>query len=271
MQQAEKQLADAQQKLAEAKKQAQQDLVNEQMARLEQLVHGLIQRQKSVTAEIVRLAELLKTQAGKWTDAQRASVQTLATQQRDLAADTGQMATNMADAEVFAVALRGAVREMVRVAQRLETDDVGDETHTASLNAELRLEQLLTALKPDQPNDDPPKQNDNQDSQDMQPAVVHSVAELKLLRLMQGELNRRTAELESKRSPQGKLTSAQQQELEQLAAEQGHLADIVLKLVRQAAGGPTELPKDTDANKKAAPSLDLDDLDEALKKSIEKK
>lgn len=280
MQQAEERLADAQKELSEAQKQAQQDLANEQMARLEQLIAGLIQRQKTVVAEIVRLDGLRRMQNEKLTDAQLASLQTLATQERDLAAETSGFATTLSLADAFVLALRGATREILRAAGVLERRDVGVASQEAAQNAVTRLEQLLIALRPDKQPDNGNKssQGNGGDDKPENQASIHSLAELKLMRLMQGEINRRTAELESKRKPRSPLTDDERQELEQLAEEQGRLADLILYLSRQAAANPEDnpeslpdlKPKKDQTENRPAPA-NLDDLDEALKKSMEKK
>ena len=56
------------------------------------------------------------------------------------------------------------------------------------------------------------------------------LAELKLLLLMQQEVNARTIDLDRARQQDG-LTDQQQQELRDLRVEQGRLADLVLDLV----------------------------------------
>ena len=69
-----------------------------------------------------------------------------------------------------------------------------------------------------------------------------SLAALKLLQLLQGEINRRTQELEAIRLREGKLTDEQTQVLDVLAAEQGRLAEMVLNLIRESVQRPEDNP-----------------------------
>ena len=64
--------------------------------------------------------------------------------------------------------------------------------------------------------------------------------ELKLLKLMQETINKRTAELEEVHSKTGQLTDEQNREIESLAQEQGQLADRVLEMIRAAAERPED-------------------------------
>ena len=68
------------------------------------------------------------------------------------------------------------------------------------------------------------------------------MAEIKLLKLMQLEINRRTLQLEQSRAADGgDLSGPQQRELDDLASEQGRLADLLAKML-QALQGPGLMP-----------------------------
>jgi hypothetical protein len=60
--------------------------------------------------------------------------------------------------------------------------------------------------------------------------------------LLQGEINRRTQEIEKARAAAGQLTDEQTQLLDSLAAEQGRLADMVVELIRQSVARPEDNP-----------------------------
>jgi hypothetical protein len=68
-----------------------------------------------------------------------------------------------------------------------------------------------------------------------------ALAELKLLRLMQQEINRRTTEIEDQRRS-GALSPELEQELIELSAEQGRLADLMLNLSRPSVQNPEDNP-----------------------------
>jgi hypothetical protein len=111
----------------------------------------------------------------------------------------------------------------------------------------------------------------------MQPANdqggIHSLAELKLLKLLQEELNRRTAQLQSSVTA-SRPTPEQLAELQALSKEQGQLADMVLDLIQAAATDDAALPlPDSEGAKKPedgkmAPQSDKDSLDDALLRDL---
>lgn len=257
---AENSLADARQKLADEIKQTEQDLLEEQMQRLEQTVAALVTRQQRIIEETQRLNEL-RTAQGQWQRAQLTSLRQLSLEQRTLAAETGVLAGRLTDAAAFQLALRSAIREMLRAASHLDRWESGPETQQAERAALTRLQQLLSALTPDKdqpPQEGPPPENPPEEA--LPGDVLRVLAELRLLKLMQEEVNRRTAELATARAAnQGELTDEQQQELDDLATDQGRLAELILQL------GQTAAPDETKPVPDAATPGDLNDaVDKAL-------
>ena len=104
------------------------------------------------------------------------------------------------------------------------------------------------------------------------------IGELQLLAQLQTEINRRTSELEAARVAQGDFTDEQLTELQELAAEQGKLAEIILKLVEQPAdpaaedNPPVPMPVEDqpkpDPNKPAGKKPPVNPLDEELLKEL---
>jgi hypothetical protein len=274
-------LADAQKRLEEAKQQLQQDIAQaeqdlffEQVAKLEQAIQGLIARQKTVIDETARLEGLKKNQDGEWTPSQRTSVRSVTEQERDLVGETAAFAQKLKEAAAFDLALEGAVREMNRATARLDRFLTNDETQASEKIALARLEQVLEALKPEPPGDMPPMEDPmgnmgpgNQGPQMPPGDAVHLLAELKLLKLMQQEINRRTAEIEKQAANAQNLTPEQEKELDDLSQEQGKLADLVLNLgekaAKQAASGPATAEPPDQEKKPGKNPLD-DELNKAL-------
>jgi hypothetical protein len=73
--------------------------------------------------------------------------------------------------------------------------------------------------------------------------AIQRLAEVKLLKSLQEEVNRRTAELDAARVRQGQLSATQLQEVEDLAREQGRLADLIIDLSRAAEQKPEDHPE----------------------------
>lgn len=241
-QQAKDLLDEAKQELEQQIKQAQQDLQREELARMEQLIQGLVVRQKGVLKEIGRLERLRDNKSGQLTLPQQSSLNQTAEEQRSLADETAQVGQTLGSAKAFVLTLDAAQREMLLAADALEKGD----TRTASVKpataALARLEQLLAALEPDEGSStepqDPPEAGGDQ-NQGNQP-TLQNLAELKLLKLIQETINQRTAELEEARRKAGQLTEEQAGEVDALAQEQGQLADRVLEMIRAAAQRPED-------------------------------
>jgi hypothetical protein len=244
---AQQSLEQAQQELAQTRRQTQQDLFQEQMVRLQQELQGLTARQQS-TLDATRELETLRTQqSGRFTRAQLASIEDLAKRQRDLAADAGTLSQRVARAPVFVLGLQGATREMDRAGKGLDQRETGTATQQAQTNALARLQQLIAALQrpPPTPSEKPPG-GSKPDGPSPNPSAgdgIQRLAELKLLKSLQEQVNRRTAELDAARVRQATLTPPQLEELAELAREQGRLADLITDLSRPADEKPEENPE----------------------------
>ena len=283
--QAQDQAAAAQDLLEETKRQleqdiqqAEQDLLREQMARLEQHLHGVIARQKNVREETSRLEAFRGQQNGTLTAAQEATLRGITGEQRLLADETRNLSTTVASAAALVHSLEGAQREMLAAADLLSGGQTGADVQERQQDAQRRLEQLREALEPDE-SSPPPEQEAGPEEKptgggDTPPLpAIGSLAELKLLKLMQEEVQRQTAELEKIRSEAGELDTQQRQRLESLAAEQGKLADMVINMIKAAEEKPEDaLPEPADKDEPAGDKpKQRSPLDEELLKELEGK
>jgi hypothetical protein len=261
---AERDLDEAQQALAERRRQAEVDLAMEQLAKIEDGLKSLQQQQVEVIGETERL-EQIRESNGNWTRGQLISVRDVGRQQDTLREETDSLAKKLTAAEVFSLALKSAAREMLRAVQQLDNRDTGPTTLAAEQNALRRLEQLLESLKPDKPEPGEKqegKQGEGQQGQqgNQQPQDgIPSLAQLKLLKLMQVEVNLRTKGLQEGLERNGKLTPEQLQEYVELSEEQQQLADMVLNLSK-----PSDKPPEDDPDK--LPGLEPKDKDDLLEK-----
>ncbi len=235
-------LDEAKQELEQQIKQAQQDLQREELARMEQLIQGLVVRQKGVLKEIQRVEGLRDKKTGQLTRPRQASLKQIAGEERSLADETAQVGQTLASAKAFVLTLDAAQREMLLAAAAMDKGETGAAIVKSATAALARLEQLLAALKPEEgspmePQD--PSEGGGGQNQGNQP-TLQNLAELKLLKLMQETINKRTAELEDARRTSGQLTEEQDREVDALAQEQGQLADRVLEMIRAAAERPED-------------------------------
>jgi hypothetical protein len=245
-QEAERLLEQAEQQLQAERQQAKQDLFQEQLARLEKEVGGLVGRQQALQLATTELQGLRQSQAGQFQREQLASLRDLAAQQRALSGDTGAVAEKVQAAAAFALAFRGAAQEMERAARQLDVAETGEPAQRPQQLALVRLQQVLEALKRDsQDSQNPPgKKTPPGPPPDKQPPgdAIQRLAELKLLKLLQEEINRRTSELQALRVRQRSLSPEQVRELADLTEQEGRLADLVTNLTPPASDKPADVP-----------------------------
>lgn len=248
-QQAEKDLEQAQQQLAERRREAEADLAYEKLTKMKDELVGVHDRQKSLLEGTERLEDLRQQNSGELTPGQRASLQQLAANQALLEEQTFDLAEKLAEAVVFRMALDGARGEMQAAADMLSQGQTGSGVQTAEANALRRMEQLLEALNPDPPDDNqeqaqPPGGGGGENQQQNRPQDgIPDIAQLKMLKLLQQEINQRTQALESKYGLENELSEAQENEYQRLAAEQGRLANLLRQLMpTPTEGQPEELP-----------------------------
>lgn len=127
---------------------------------------------------------------------------------------------------------------MDQAAELLEKNLTGKETQEAQHNALRRLALLLEALKPEAAenqadigeNASGAKADVGQQGQKPSQKSL-SLAELKLLKMLQEEINGRTVALAEAVGPDGKPTDQQHRQYAQLAEEQNRLAELIIKMM----------------------------------------
>ena len=212
----------------------------DQLARLENAVNFLRQRQDNIRNETRQMEQSLQFQ-GQFTRSQLAAILDLARRERSLQIDAMHLGDQLSAASAaFALALDIASRDMDEAAGFLDRHLTASETQQAQQNAMHRLDLLLVALKPEPPENQPnppanadnkPPANANQTPN--QPQNTVNLSELKLLKILQEEINRRTTALAETIGPDEKPTDQQRKEYEQLAEEQARLAELILKMMKE--------------------------------------
>ncbi len=230
---ARRSLADARRQLAEQLRKSAAELAQEQAARLEDNVKHLRRQQENALDEAQRLRGLEQSQ-GQFTRSQALSVHELAQLQHSLQTDAARLGQQLSAAAAFELALSGAAEDMGRAAESLDQRQTGPPTQEPQRRAIRRLDLLVEALKPEPP---PEKKDDgnspaggNGSKKQSPPGNrLPAVAELKLLKLMQQEINSRIEALQQ--AAADKPTPEQLREYAALSKQQGHLARIVLRSV----------------------------------------
>jgi hypothetical protein len=230
-----KNLDDAEQELAQAREEAEEQLAQEQFAKMGDLIKSLAERQTRMVEDTVGY-DAKKTESGALTLAQRAGVRSLAMVEDGLKQETEELAERMGDGvPVFSLILKKASDSMNQATSNLQKLETGTPTQKAEKSAAQRLQQLVDSLQPDKP-----KEGDGQQQQQQQGGEqaggqqegdgIPTVAQLKMLKRLQSEINERTNELDDITREGGKLSTDQTSELDTLKLEQGRLADLLRDL-----------------------------------------
>ncbi|MEK6237780.1 MAG: hypothetical protein N2C14_23975, partial [Planctomycetales bacterium] len=261
-QQAKKDLEDAAQKLTARRRQAEAELAFEELMKIKDQLAGLKTRQIGVNDQTQAL-EKRRAPDAPLTDPQRATVASLADAQQQLQDETQAVARKLTAAEAFSLALRGAAGEMQHAADLLHEKQTADPVQVAQANARRRLELLLEALERDPPEgqQQPPSNQGEGSSEQTPPAdAISMLAQIKLIKLLQEEINLRTALLEERIGEKQDLTEDEQREFARLGREQGMLSDLMENLPVPAdeppENDPESLPELENANPANQPRED---------------
>jgi hypothetical protein len=226
-------LEQAQRELAKVQREAEEQLALELLERMADKLASMIARQQRVIDETQRL-DKARASRGNWSRAMLKSLGELERDQRQLQAETDGFVDSLKSAEVFALALRGAARQMEIAAARIAERKTDAETVAAETRARQRFVDLVESLKPEpgsRPAQEQAGESQGEQSSGQAAETVPQLAQLKLLKALQEDIVRRTEELDGM-SRTGRLTPEQQAELSALAEEQGGLADMARSLMR---------------------------------------
>lgn len=234
-------LQDVLDSLADQRRQDAGELSAEQLAKLEGNVKQLRSRQQERLEEAVRLDGIERSEGGL-SRSQALAVRDLARMQRTLQADAARLGDRLVGCRAFRLALAGVAGDMRQAADAFERRQIGEPPQAAQRRAVRRLDLMATAMKPEKTSG-AGKQDSNDGSanapgkQAGQPGGVQTVAELKLLKFMQQEINLRTEALQQSLAD-GALTDQQRREFADLSEQQERLAEIVSESLQ--SGEPQE-------------------------------
>ncbi len=227
----------AQRELAKEREQAEERLAFEQLEKVADEIKTLAERQQGVLVETKRLNDA-QAARGNWTRPQLKTLRDLAETQRGIRQETNGLAQKLSAAEVFALAVKRAAKQMEQAASRLDEKQTGPETQQFEQAAFQRFQELIEALqqekkeKPADPQEQPPGGNGGAEQSPQPVDTVAMLAQLKMLRSLQVELNTRLQTLGEKRDSGNPLTAAELEELKGLGEEQGELAELGSKFLK---------------------------------------
>jgi hypothetical protein len=195
------------------------------------------QRVIDATAELA--TKLRDERSGREnTKSNQAALTDLATKERGVAASAHDESELLAGLHVIGLALGKAAGQLNEAAGQLERQELGAVTQQTEQRALAQLQQIAAALEQakqaaaNQNPSSPPGNSSGSNQPKKRPTI--ELFEAKLLRSLQGDLNDRTVVLQQQMAanvpPADQSRAAALREAEELAAEQGHLAELVREL-----------------------------------------
>ena len=188
----------------------------------------------------------LRLAQGRLTPAEEVSLAELAREQDLLRTEVGELIEKLAGAKAFVLVLDGVAGSMGRAAEALMRRETGPPTRQAQQDALARLAQMLEALKPEEPGAAGAQGAGGQGGPGQGRAGgVQTLAELKLLQLLQESINARTQALEKAFGGAENLDPDARVQYQALSLEQGRLAALLVEMLRAQADpedDPQKLP-----------------------------
>jgi hypothetical protein len=253
-------LDEAQRELQKAREDAEEELAREQLAKVADQLQQLKDRQEAHAAEAARIQRELEQRKG-WTRGLRASLIDLQRAQDGLAKEATTVAEKqLADATVFSRILQKAAKAMEQAAVRLgdraeqagtrpEDTTPDEETARLQLEAIKRLNQLLDAAKPEKDVALRPQgggQNGGggggggggSGGGGGNPDGIPPLAQLKLLRALQSDVNARTEEFGKAHPDPKQLDDKAREQLAQIRKDQQEVADLLEEMTRPEGDKP---------------------------------
>jgi hypothetical protein len=232
---AEQDLGEAARQLADARRRAEQELAQQQTEALQEVLREAVARQARVLDQTQQLDQQ-RNPDEKLSLEQTQAVGQLASQESQLVDQVQQWKELAKNLGAFQFALSKAGDNLQQATDLLKQQQTANPTQVSETNALNRLQQMANALQvdPSSPSEDDPGGGDQSGGQSGNPQQGPrlQLAELKLLRAMQADLNERT---------EAAVTSP-----EQFAEEQGYLAQLVLEILsRNNENSSPEVDNDT--------------------------
>jgi hypothetical protein len=226
---------------------AEEELAREQLGKIADQLKRLKERQEGHIAEGNRLQKEVQERKG-WTRPLMFSLNDLSTAQKALGEETAKLAKDkLSDTLVFSRIMKKASKAMEQAGDRLterykrskdKPEDTKPDEETVKLQQEAvrRLDQLLEAIKQEPgvpqramgPGDEPNGPSGNQPGGD----IIPPLAQLKLLRAMQVEINKKTEDFARQHPDPKQLTEKDKAELQAIRRDQQEVADLLDELTQ---------------------------------------
>ena len=238
------QLAD---ELALRRRQIEQQLVRQQIEQLTDDLQAAADRQESLTLTTVSLDQRQR-QRGSWSRSMKKELRETTDEQAALIDRIEQMRSSLSEFPVIDVALEQAAVPMRSAIEGMQRSDVGAQTVEHQRAAHLRLLAVVAAARPSEESADAQAAAGGQSltppslgqSGLQQPRMV--TTQLRLLRHLQTDVQRRTDELLKQTQSPDADSHEISEERESLARDQSRIAELTQELLKQFSDLPEEHP-----------------------------
>ena len=230
------QIAKAIQELEKKIKQLREEEMLKLLANLEVRVNRMLAMQIEVYEATKAIDSILLKNNGVKTTAEVQKSQQQADKEIDIIAEaenTLKLLESEGTAVAFARVLDEVRQDMIAVQRRLNDTYVGKDTQEVEENVITMLKEMLLALKKAQQDQQQQQKQDQQQQQPQKPGdkkLIEQVAELKLIRTLQMNVNSRTKGTAERYKGEQASSPIIQAELKQLADKQANLQDMVNKI-----------------------------------------
>lgn len=247
VQKAEQDLKQAAEQLAQRRQQAEDDLALEFVRRFQTDLAQMVERQKQVLAKTGELDAIRKDAA--LTPDQATQAEKLATEERQPAELSKEHSELLTGLEAVRISLEESERRLLAAGKFLGDHQTGPPTQAAEKKALDRLTGMLeafaqTAQEAAPKANAPPPPAGQQNNRPPQRRPTFELLQAKMLRMLQSDLNDRTRDYQERLAVADAAEKLQiEQEVGELAAEQGRLAELVQKMLSHDNELKQEPPK----------------------------
>lgn len=258
-------MEEARRELERARQKAEEELAREQLVRVADVLRRIRERQEGHLEESKRIQDSV-LQEKKWSRGLQSSFVSLGDNQRGLSQETAGVAKkDLTSAPVFARLLERSAKAMARASDRIAALRQQTPPLEALPDAELKseqaralrcLDQLLASLKDADDDPRPLSRGGDEGGGDggggggpQGDDSLPPLAQLKLLRALQKEVNDRTEDFRKKHPNADNLGPKEKAELQEILQEQKEVADLLKRYIRPAGDEPDaemKLPEKAD-------------------------
>ncbi|MEC9327469.1 MAG: hypothetical protein VYC63_06095 [Verrucomicrobiota bacterium] len=180
-----------------------QDQKMEALVQLEQMFKEMLERQEEGTAKVLVLDEKRNNQDGKLRRADRIELRSVELLERGLSEKSEEVENLLTDDGASVVVrnvVEGMKNDLIALADRVDVNETGSFVQRSQKEVEMTLKELIDAVKIAQQMQEqqqqPQQEQQPQEQQPQEQQLLPPSAELKLLRLTQLRINRRTIDFD---------------------------------------------------------------------------